>query len=126
PQRDYYALQAVFAGVDRANRMYDPDPVTHQRRQTLLNARKRVEGGDRGVLLDAATQGQVAEWERRHAEDTIEWTIVEPQTFVSVGGATLTRQGDGSLLASGPRPERDTYTITATAPRSSITAVRLE
>ena len=26
PQEDYYSLQAVFAGVDRADRPYDPDP----------------------------------------------------------------------------------------------------
>src|SRR6266511_1941082 len=36
PQRDYYALQAVFAGVDRANRVYDPDPPVHARRQALF------------------------------------------------------------------------------------------
>jgi hypothetical protein len=33
PQEDYYSLQAVFAGVDRADRAFDDDPaVFHQRR----------------------------------------------------------------------------------------------
>ena len=27
PQRDYYALQAVFAGIERAERSYEPDPA---------------------------------------------------------------------------------------------------
>ena len=126
PQRDYYALQAVFAGVDRANRIYDADPAVHRRRQALLRLRKRVERAERELLLAADTQDEVAAWERGRAEGEVEWKVVEPRTFVSAGGATLTRQADGSLLAEGTRPERDTYTITATPPLSTLTAVRLE
>src|SRR6266568_3216037 len=126
PQRDYYALQAVFAGVDRANRVYDPDPAIHRCRQALLRLRNRVERGERDLLLAADTQDEVAAWERGRAEGHVEWRVVEPRTFVSAGGATLTRQTDDSLLAGGSRPERDTYTITATPPLSTLTAVRLE
>ena len=32
-QTDYYALQAVFAGVDRADREFDPDPAVRARRR---------------------------------------------------------------------------------------------
>ena len=32
PQEDYYRLQAVFAGVDRADRPYDADPIAAKRR----------------------------------------------------------------------------------------------
>ena len=119
-QRDYYALQAVFAGVDRANRVYDADPAVHGRRQALTRDRKRVARGDREILLAANTQREVAEWERALAENKVEWKVIEPQTFVSVGGATLVRQPDGSLLAGGPRPERDTYTITASDRKSVV------
>jgi hypothetical protein len=126
PQRDYYALQAVFAGVDRANRIYDADPAVHRRRQALLQLRKRGERGERDLLLGADTQSEVAAWERERAQRPVEWKVVEPSTFVSAGGATLTRQTDGSLLAGGTRPERDTYTITVPVPISTLTAVRLE
>jgi hypothetical protein len=34
-QRDYYRLQAVFAGVDRVNRPFDEDPVVHIERRKL-------------------------------------------------------------------------------------------
>ena len=34
-QADYYRLQAVFAGVDRADRSYDPDPQVARSRTTL-------------------------------------------------------------------------------------------
>src|SRR5436190_7944388 len=92
PQRDYYALQAVFAGVDRANRIYDPDPGVHHRRQGLLRLRKRVERGERDLLLAADTQRETADWERARLETKVEWKVIDPQTFVSSGGATLSRQ----------------------------------
>ncbi|PYK99306.1 MAG: hypothetical protein DME19_09160 [Verrucomicrobia bacterium] len=101
PQADYYALQAVFAGVDRANRIYDANPAEHARRQALLRLHKRVERGDRSVLLAADTLREVANWERTLAERKVEWKALEPQTFVSVGGA-------------------------AASPLPALTAVRLE
>jgi hypothetical protein len=47
-QQDYYGLQAVFAGVERAERSYDPDPQISLRRQALHVAQK-LRPGD--VLL---------------------------------------------------------------------------
>jgi len=41
-QSDYYSLQAVFAGVDRADRPYDDDPRIHQLRQALLAEKRPV------------------------------------------------------------------------------------
>ena len=41
-QTDYYRLQAVFAGIDRADRPYDPDPqVARTRRAAGSHARTR-------------------------------------------------------------------------------------
>jgi hypothetical protein len=53
PQEDYYKLQAVFAGVDRADRPYDSDPVTYARRRDFL-ARKRALSVQLRPLLEAA------------------------------------------------------------------------
>ncbi len=50
-QQDYYALQAVFAAVDRADRPYDVDPDVHGRRQTLLATQAMLR--ERGESLDA-------------------------------------------------------------------------
>ncbi len=36
-QRDYYGLQAVFAGLDRADRVFDTDSKVHTRRRLLVN-----------------------------------------------------------------------------------------
>jgi hypothetical protein len=43
PQQDYYNLQAVFAGIDRADRPYDEDPEVYRRRRQLLHARQLIQ-----------------------------------------------------------------------------------
>jgi hypothetical protein len=42
-QEDYYSLQAVFAGVDRADRPYDRDPKIAALRRPLLEKRRAVQ-----------------------------------------------------------------------------------
>jgi hypothetical protein len=41
-QEDYYSLQAVFAAIDRTDRVYDPDPVLARRRQELKGKPKEL------------------------------------------------------------------------------------
>jgi hypothetical protein len=43
PQRDYYNLQAVFAGVDRADRPFDDDPAVYAKRRELMREKKAVQ-----------------------------------------------------------------------------------
>lgn len=50
-QEEYYALQAVFAAIDRADRRYDPDPQTARRRAEREAERRRLT--ERRVALDA-------------------------------------------------------------------------
>jgi uncharacterized repeat protein (TIGR01451 family) len=57
---------------------------------------------------------------------TANWTVLDPSSFISANGATLTKQGDLSILASGTNPETDTYTITAQTSLTGITGIRLE
>jgi len=54
------------------------------------------------------------------------WTVLEPASLASSGGASLTRQPDGSILAGGENASPDTYTITATTDSTGITGFRLE
>ena len=54
------------------------------------------------------------------------WTVLTPSRFVSAGGATLTKQADGSILASGKNPSPDTYTVSADTNLKGITGIRLE
>jgi tetratricopeptide (TPR) repeat protein len=55
----------------------------------------------------------------------LDWKVVKPVRLTSDGGATLTVQPDGSILASGTSPDRDVYTVEAEV-EGPVSAVRLE
>ncbi len=126
PTGDYYALQAVFAGVERANRVYDSDPKVHRQRQELMRRQRQLDRGETNLIFSSESRSEVAAWHARNRAMPVRWQNVAAQTYVSLGGARLTRQPDGSLLAAGPTPERDTYTITVPAPDFAVTAIQLE
>jgi len=128
-QADYYSLQAVFSGVERANRRYDSDPAVQRRRIELQ--RRKAESDKPSAetiasLLSAESQRVVAEWEGQLATRAVVWRVLDPTEFLSSDGATLTKLPDGSILSGGTRPEKDTVTITAVAPLAKVTAIRLE
>ncbi len=43
-QQDYYNLQAVFAAVDRADRVFDDDPTVHSHRLALMQRERELLG----------------------------------------------------------------------------------
>jgi hypothetical protein len=49
-QEDYYSLQAVFAGVDKAERGYDADPALDQLRRRLAAEVKQAGGSNPAIL----------------------------------------------------------------------------
>ncbi|MFO0878630.1 MAG: DUF1553 domain-containing protein [Gemmataceae bacterium] len=55
-----------------------------------------------------------------------QWQAVEVVSLNSNGGATLTKQADGSILVSGKNPPQDVYTLAVRTPLKGITALRLE
>jgi hypothetical protein len=66
-QKDYYALQAVFAGVDKAERAYDTDPKLSAKRKQLADEKARLHalrGTADPSLLAPAVQAEAAAWEK--------------------------------------------------------------
>jgi len=130
-QQDYYSLQAVFAGIGRAERPYDSDPAIHIQRRKLQAELKILEAPNtqniENVLqsrkedFEKWTRDQRAGFERKP-----EWTVLDIASTLSKEKVELTKQPDGSLLASGLTPDADTYTFVCQTPLSKITAVRLE
>jgi len=128
-QADYYSLQAVFSGVERANRVFDADPQIHLRRQTLLgemgSLRKSV-GNSEIADLSGETLDEFVAWQESLERAREAWKILDPGSFVSAEGATLVRQPDGSILSTGLNPEQDTYTFTISLAAGEYSALRLE
>ncbi|MDA0812096.1 MAG: DUF1549 and DUF1553 domain-containing protein [Verrucomicrobia bacterium] len=125
-QREYYSLQAVFAGVDRADRPFDEDARTQTERTRLLGEKRALQQLDAAILSSPEVVEKVAVWEETLRKREESWVPFEIATVVSIGGATLTRQDDGSWFASGTRPKADTYIVTAHRPAGAIGAIRLE
>jgi hypothetical protein len=79
------------------------------------------------TAYEKALDSRQAQWEET-VKNTIPptWTPLDIMKADSKGGATLTKQTDGSLLLGGKKPARDTYTISAQTTLNGITAIRLE
>ncbi|HQW30116.1 MAG TPA: DUF1549 domain-containing protein, partial [Verrucomicrobiales bacterium] len=124
-QEDYYALQAVFAGIIEGDIPFDDDTkIAPQRKhwQALLTA---AEAQDKAVLLTAENESLVADWEKQQGP-AVKWTTLGYDSFISTEGSTLSRSGE-VIISGGAKPEKDTYVITATAAAlASITALRLD
>ena len=83
---------------------------------------KRV---DELKAYEAQLPGKQAEWEKRFGQPT-NWETLDLSDLKSKGGAVLTKQKDGSVLASGKNAFPETYTMKANTKLIGITAIRLE
>jgi len=124
-QEDYYALQAVFAGVLKGEIPYDSDPDTGRERHRLQTLLAAAEKRDETVLLDPANAELIASWVTERS-DTVTWQALTSETFQSIEGATLTLTPDNMILASGTLPDKDTYVVKAATNLDRITALRLD
>ena len=128
-QADYYALQAVVAGIDKAPREYDPDPAVGKQRRELTarraNVQQQLDDKDL-VLLAPELQAWVTAWEQQYLMQDSNWQILDPIDARSANGADLIKQADLSLVSTGPCPDKDVYTIKARVNLETITTLRLE
>ncbi|HEX2474972.1 MAG TPA: DUF1553 domain-containing protein, partial [Lacipirellulaceae bacterium] len=128
-QKDYYALQAVFSGVERAHRAVDVSAEVGKKRRDLLARKQALESGAESLaslLTSAETPRDVEEWEQNLARNWARWTVLESKAFSSSNGSELSKLPDGSLLSGGPRPDVDTYAVVCALPLKQVTALRLE
>jgi len=124
-QVDYYNLQAVFAGVDKATRQVDVDPEVAKLRIELPVRKAEIQeklASEDASLFEEELQTNATNW---LALLPI-WTVLDPLSFVSAKGATLIKQPDGSMLSTGARPETDTYTVRVQTKLKRLTAVRID
>lgn len=125
-QEDYYSLQAVFAGIGKGDIEFDTSTDVMQRRQELQRLRTAAGARDAGVLLQPQYAEHVRNWIADRQSTPVEWTTLNPDVFTATRGATLTRQQDRSILASGTVADQDHYTVTSTVETTQLSAVRVE
>jgi len=103
-QEDYYSLQAVFAGVDRAERPYDTEPATYKQRRVLLDER-------RSVMVELQPL-----WDKAAAVTTPEIQELDKQLRVWRGEKATDKVAAGNERRKAlVRAQLDEATLTATA-----------
>ncbi|HIG11931.1 MAG: PSD1 and planctomycete cytochrome C domain-containing protein [bacterium] len=109
-QREYFRLFAIFNSSADGGPSTQPiieAPLPEQVRQAAQNAAEIA-------LLEAElgrwTPEFEAELEALHLPAP-EWLVLTPETLCTASDATLEVRPDGALLAGGPRPLVDSYTL---------------
>jgi mono/diheme cytochrome c family protein len=128
PQADYYRFAATFTTTVRSNVDVPIDGEEYKKAKDAFDAEHRplTEALDKFEREELAAR--FTAWEREHAKDFAgaKWLVLDLGETKSTGGATLTKQADGSILASGANPDFDTYVFVANTTLRDITGIRLE
>jgi hypothetical protein len=138
-QKEFYQFFAFFNNVPESGtlqgetRNTDPViPVPTPEQETELARLDQMVNTTEASANEAAKQlpELVAAWEpgfrARLASAASVWNPLEPNEVKSLGGTTFARQGDGSYLAGGVNPQRDTYEVTVPVPPGVFTGLLLE
>jgi len=124
-QEDYYSLQAVFAGLGKGDITFDADAATGATRRKWQEIKDAADQKTASVLLLPENETLVARWEAQRGP-AANWQPLQIDVFVSVDAAKLVRNEDGSISSTGPRPDKETTSITASTSLTTITAFRLD
>lgn len=130
-QQEYYALQAVFAGVDHTDRHFDADSTLHTQRTRLLALKQAIERRAPAVMATLETpevQHKIAALADLQVRRDAAWQALEVVSVASAAGAetTFAQLPDGSWFVSGASADKDTFIVTARTTAKDIRALRLE
>jgi hypothetical protein len=125
PQADYYALQAVFAGVGRGHLPFDTDSRIAQERAKAKAWSEAARTLDSHLLQSDEVAVMVRRWEDERRSTNVNWIIPKIDMGISTFGTELSDL-DGTVKAGGPRPEQDTYVMVTRPQAGRITGVRLD
>ena len=127
PTADYYRFISTFTTTVRSDFDIVLDPQKHREAKAKWENERAPLVAAKAKFEAQQLPARFAEWEKRGERPAApQWLVLENAEAKSAGGATFTKQADGSFLATGTNADNDTYTFTVTAPAAGITAVKLE
>ena len=135
-QQEFYSFYGFFNSIKEkdSGRGRNPKPAIaapgpddlpklHDIEQRIAILKQRLEQDD------PITDSFQTRWEQQTRERIgapIVWATLQPTEFMARYGSRLALQPDGSILATGPTPSRDTYDLVFTPGKRSIEALRIE
>ena len=140
--KDYYSLFAFFNntplevkqnGNSVTFEFYGPTmelPISTEQQKALdtLNA-KKIQLDQQLAKLKTDSAAQQSIWEKSTLatlQNAPEWSVLDIKQFSASGNPKHELQPDGSVVVSGPNPDKSTYSISTTTDLQQITAIRLE
>ncbi len=132
PTADYYRMLSSFTTTVRSEIDLDLDPAKYKKEKSAFDAEHAPLAAALTEFEKTKLPVRFAEWEKANGAAVLktgesgQWMILDVAEMKSSGGATLTKQDDGSILASGKNPDFDTYTLVANTDLVGLTALRLE
>ncbi len=122
-QREFYELFAIFNNCDEPTL---PVPTDQQAKEMPALLAEIQQSEERLAMVDANSGSRQVEWESSlSGKLAVNWTVLDA-TAQSTGGAGISKLADNSLLAGGTVPNGDTYTLRASLPAGSVSALLLE
>ncbi len=111
PQEEYYSLQAVFAGVDRADRPYPGDPLIESRRKELTAEERRLIAEQEALQAELAAQANPEPLRARQEQLTAdleklraELTALPSEPLVFAAATDFAPQGSFAPTKGKSRP----------------------
>ncbi|MEM7233594.1 MAG: DUF1549 and DUF1553 domain-containing protein [Planctomycetota bacterium] len=125
-QDDYYALQSVFAGVDRVDRPYEVDPNVSRRRRELTATLAGLgsKGVDDARWNDPTFREQVTRWAGDLRLGRGGWRVVQLAS-IAAQKSTWKELPDRSVLFGGQPGPTEVYRFGLEA-KDRVTGLRLE
>ncbi|WP_250846743.1 DUF1549 domain-containing protein [Aquisphaera insulae] len=125
PQLERDRLAAI-ARAEAALGSYEKELAPKRARQEKDKAAATAKLEADLKAYEATLPARLAAWEKEHAGSIVNrWAVLEPKALSATGGTKLSKEADGSIVASG-NIAMDEYTIAAETDLVGITGVRLE
>lgn len=141
--KDYYGIFAYFnqTPLEVQNRsgkgvsfdFYGPKmdlPMSADKEATRKNLETEVTAlKTKRSTLAGGSKKDRADWEKRMlaaSKQAAKWEVLKINSFSGTGKETFKDLGDGSILVTGPNPDKSTYTISVSTKQGGIRAVKIE
>ncbi len=129
PAKDYYNLMASFTTAIRSEVTLDLDPVGNKKRQEAFDAQVAELATQVSDFKEDKLPGKLREWLKTYDPTAAQLGAWEQPKVVSVTGSAKTKyveQPDGSWLATGGAPNKETITVVLETINSDVKSLRLE
>ena len=128
PTRDYYRIVAAFGKAIRCETDFDLEPDENRKRKAAWEAELARLEKQAAEFEKTDLASKFRDWLKDYEPEKglSTWEALKVESVTSTVGTKFERQADGSWLATGNAPAKETITVVASTKRQNLQAIRLE